>query len=289
MYNLRYHVASLAAVFLALAVGLVLGTVVAERGMITDQSSALVVDLQQRFDEINTANDELRAGLEQDRAFATDAADVLTVGRLAGRRVIILVGPVRTDGVGVVEQMITDTGGSALVAEVPVPAMGLGTTEPEGLAGYLYARDIEIAEPGVALERQVAEALAAEWRGEDERELTALLDAAGVLSVDGSIEETVPVDAVVVMAAGPEGADAFGLALARAMSEAGGTSVGAESADSEGGVAASCAAAGIPAVGHVSTPQGRVSLVWALIGRTRGYFGPAAGTDGFYPPLTLED
>ena len=32
MYNLRYHIASLVAVFLALAVGLLLGTVVVERG-----------------------------------------------------------------------------------------------------------------------------------------------------------------------------------------------------------------------------------------------------------------
>ena len=62
MYNLRYHIASLVAVFLALSVGLLLGTVVAERGMITDQTGALVADLQARFDEIQARTPNCRRG-----------------------------------------------------------------------------------------------------------------------------------------------------------------------------------------------------------------------------------
>lgn len=289
MYNLRYHVASLVAVFLALAVGLLLGTLVAERGMITDQSSALVAGLQERFDEISAANDELRVGLEQDRQFADDAADLLIAGRLEGMRVVVLTGAGRTDGVGAVEQAIADAGGAAVVVEMRQPGLGLGTTEPEGLAGYLFGRGIEIAQPGEALYRQVADALVAEWTGQEPRELSELLDSAGLLDVPGSLDETAPIAAVVVMAPADEGADAFGLAFAGSMEEAGGVGVGAESADAGTGVAAACAQAGLPAVGHVTTAQGRVSLVWLLGGGARGYYGPAQGTDGFYPPLVLGD
>src|SRR5574340_14803 len=93
MYNLRYHIASLVAVFLALSVGLILGTVVAERGMITDQATALVSDLQQRFDEISAENEQLQAGMERDRAFAEEVVPTLTAGNLQGRNVFIFVGP----------------------------------------------------------------------------------------------------------------------------------------------------------------------------------------------------
>jgi hypothetical protein len=50
MYNLRYHIVSLVAVFLALTVGLVLGTVVVERGVLTKQRAALVGDLTKQYD-----------------------------------------------------------------------------------------------------------------------------------------------------------------------------------------------------------------------------------------------
>ena len=289
MYNLRYHVASLVAVFLALAVGLLLGTLVAERGMITDQSSALIAGLQERFDQISATNDELRAGLERDRRFADDAADVLIAGRLQGARIVVLTGSGRADGVGAVEKAIADAGGTAIVVEMRQPGLGLGTTEPEGLAGYLFARGIEIAKPGEALYRQVADSLVTEWTGESPRELSALLDGAGLLDMPGSLEETTPISAVVVMAPADEGADAFGLALAVAMEDAGAIGVGAESADAGTGVASACAQAGLPAVGHVTTAQGRVSLVWSLAGDARGYYGPAPGADGYYPPLTLGD
>lgn len=61
--------------------------------------------------------------------------------------------------------------------------------------------------------------------------------------------------------------------------------MGAESAPVADGVAATCAAAGLSAVDHVDTPQGRFSLVWILAGRAAGYFGSGSGTAGYFPPL----
>ena len=289
MYNLRYHVASLVAVFLALAVGLLLGTLVAERGMITEQSSALVAELQQRFDEINATNEELRAGLERDRAFAADASEAIVDGKLEGARVVVLVGTGRADGVSAVEQVIAEAGGSTEVASLATVALGLDTTEPEGLAGYLHARDIEMAEPGPELQQQVATALVAEWYAGEGRELTQLLVDAGLIEVPESLAGTATVSAVVVMAGGADGADPFALALGQAMAGAGGTAVGVEAVASDTGVAAACASQGLSAVGHVATPQGRVSLVWVLSGAARGYFGPAEDADGYYPPLLIEE
>ncbi|MBF4509128.1 MAG: copper transporter [Aeromicrobium sp.] len=289
MYNLRYHLASLIAVFLALAIGLVLGTVVAERGMITDQSSALVADLQRRFDEINAANDELRAGLEQDRAFAEDAAETLIDGRLADTHAIVLVGTGRVDGAAVVEQVVTDAGGSASRVTMGVPVLGLDRNEPEGLAGYFAFREIEMEPAGDGLVRQVAAALAKEWVSGEDRALTEVLVEAGVLSVPASVEETVGASALVVMAGAEEACDAFAIALAQEMADLGAVTIGAESAAARTGVASACAAEGLSAVDHVSTPQGRVALVWLLTGSARGYYGTGDAADGLYPALVSAD
>jgi hypothetical protein len=146
-----------------------------------------------------------------------------------------------------------------------------------------------MASPGEDLERQVASALVKEWRAGQEDALTALLADAGLIDDLESRDGTGTIDAVIVMAGGPEGCDPFGLALARAMQEAGGVSVAAEAGGSAEGVAAAVAAEGLPAVGHVTTPQGRVSLIWVLAGRARGYYGPDAGADAYYPPMRVAD
>lgn len=284
MYNLRYHIASLVAVFLALAVGLLLGSVVAERGMITEQTSSLIDDLEQRFDEISATNDELSTGLERDRAFAQAVVAPLVAGKLEGRTVVVLVGTGRVDGVTSVDQAIGQAGGNMITSGILTPGLGLDKAEPAGLAGYFQLRGVEMAEAGEALQAQVADALVEEWRSGQSRELTTLLVAEGLLDQQ-SVEGTAAVDAVVVVGNGEAGCDPFALEVARAMNEAGGVAVGADSVAAEGGVADICFAQGISALDHVGTPQGMVSLVWLLSGRATGYYGFGDGAAGSHPAL----
>lgn len=284
MYNLRYHIASLVAVFIALSVGLLLGTVVAERGMITDQTGQLVADLQTRFDEISAQNAELEAGLARDRAFAEAAVVPLTAGQLSGRNVAIVASTGRVDGVSAVADAISSAGGTSFTVTLEQTALGLYETEPEGLAGLLQLQGTEIAAPGPALEQQVADALVAEWRAGADQPFTQLLSSTGRLSIESSAS-TATVDAVVVMGSGEGGCDPFALALGKSMRSAGGFALGAEASPAEGGCASVCAAEGLSAVDHMSTAPGRFSLVWILAGRAEGYFGSGAGAEAYYPPL----
>lgn len=288
MYNLRYHIASLVAVFLALTIGLLLGTVVAERGTMTEQGSALVEGLQRRFDEISATNEELRLGLERDRAFAEELEPVLTTGVLAGQDVAVVVGTGRVDGLNAVNAALTQAGANPFVASLESPGLALENGAPEGLVGYFAARGEEMADPGPALVRQVADALVAEWRDAGPRPLMELLAEARLAGVEG-LEETATVDAIVIMAAAGDGADPFALALGRAVTDAGGVVVGAEADSSDAGVAASCADAGFSAIGHMDTVQGRFSLVWILAGRAEGVYGTKDAAQGYYPPIVPGD
>lgn len=283
MYNLRYHIASLVAVFLALAVGLLLGSMVAERGMITEQTTSMIKDLEQRFDEISATNDQLSVSLERDRSFAEAAVTPLTSGMLQGRHVMVVVSADSADAVNAVNDTVIQSGGTTVKATFAVPVLGLDKTEPEGLAGYFQLHGTEMEKPGEALERQVAEALAQEWRsgGSD---LTAILVSDGLLTI-ASDSATMPVDAIVVVGNVQPGCDALGLEIVRAMTAQGGIGVGAAAASVEGGLAAIYSAQQLSALDHVTTPQGKVSLVWMLARKAAGYYGFGSGAQAAFPAL----
>ncbi|MCO1597111.1 copper transporter [Micromonospora sp. RHAY321] len=89
MINFRYHVVSLTAVFLALAIGLVVGTA-ALNGPVADslkeQVTGLRKDNQQWRQTVN--NMEKQLGLEEE--FAEEMSQVVLPGTLTGRRVLVL-------------------------------------------------------------------------------------------------------------------------------------------------------------------------------------------------------
>lgn len=92
MINFRYHVVSLTAVFLALAVGLVLGSTVLNGPMLDA--------LESRVDTLGRDNSQLRdyaSSLEQqidrEEDFATEAGPLLLAGQLSTRRITLLVLP----------------------------------------------------------------------------------------------------------------------------------------------------------------------------------------------------
>ena len=119
MFDLRYHVVSLAAVFVALVLGVLLGVGISETGRVDDVErdsyEARIADLQRRIDaaaEQDLANEGQRKAAETlfDQAYPLFMQD-----RLAGRRVVtVFVGSGNPDGAvrRGVERMLADGGAS---------------------------------------------------------------------------------------------------------------------------------------------------------------------------------
>ena len=84
MYNLRYHIASLVAVFLALSVGLLLGTIVVDRGVIEAQRTTLVESIGRSVDKVTAANQQLRDANASLNAFAAQSAPRRAARRARG-------------------------------------------------------------------------------------------------------------------------------------------------------------------------------------------------------------
>lgn len=89
MINFRYHVVSLTAVFLALAIGLVVGTAALNGPLsetLKDNVSSLRKQNQQYRDQVNHLTDEAN----KQEQFATEATPLLLGGKLTGRRVLVV-------------------------------------------------------------------------------------------------------------------------------------------------------------------------------------------------------
>ena len=89
MINLRYHVVSLVAVFLALAIGIVMGSTVIDRAIV-DGLQNRVESVNKRANSVDSENRNLRGQLDIMRDFTDQARDQLVTGRLKGTPTLIV-------------------------------------------------------------------------------------------------------------------------------------------------------------------------------------------------------
>lgn len=89
MISVRYHIVSIAAVFLALAVGVVLGSS-SLSGRLLEGVGQEKEQLQQRVDELGQRNDRLRAQVATADRFDSSIAPMAVRGQLDGRSVVLI-------------------------------------------------------------------------------------------------------------------------------------------------------------------------------------------------------
>lgn len=89
MINLRYHIVSLVAVFLALALGMVVGSTVLNEGTAQVQRS-ISEFLRRQSQQTQAENDALRGQVERFRAFGGAVLPGMLSGKLQGRSAVLL-------------------------------------------------------------------------------------------------------------------------------------------------------------------------------------------------------
>jgi hypothetical protein len=116
--NFRYHVVSLTAVFLALAIGLVVGTA-ALNGPVADSLKDQVQALNRDNSNLRDQQNQYRDELNRAQDFATEVSPALLNGKLAGRRILIVALPNTQDYVDQVIAMLA-VAGAKVSAKVTV-------------------------------------------------------------------------------------------------------------------------------------------------------------------------
>ncbi len=134
MFDLRYHVASLAAVFLALIIGILVGVGISGKGFVSDSERKVlnlqIADLRAARDSANRRAGELARAQRAAQTFVRDAYPALMDGRLAGMRIAVaFAGPVDGRIRGQIEQSLDDAGADppvrvrALKLPIDLPAL----------------------------------------------------------------------------------------------------------------------------------------------------------------------
>jgi hypothetical protein len=91
MFDFRYHALSLAAVFIALVVGLLLGVAIGDKELVSSAQRDLRSSLRADVRQADQERDEAQARLREQRQFADAAYPILTKDQLRGRRIGLVV------------------------------------------------------------------------------------------------------------------------------------------------------------------------------------------------------
>jgi hypothetical protein len=279
--DFRYHVTSLAAVFLALIVGILVGVGISGRGFV-DKSERQKLEnridrLQRRVDELSADNDTLRNDQLSGQAFVTDAYPVLMHDRLAGKRVaVIVVGAAGGSTGSDVQETLNDAGATTSryrAIELPIQTAKLR----RALRTY----------PGSRLVADVGHELAQEWVTGGKTPVADALTPVLIEEQRGTTRN--PVDGVVVIQAKA----ARGAATRRfldgfysALGTSGVPVVGVE----ERAVDVSTIPlfdrhTGFSTVDDVDTPSGRLALALLLGGAPDGNYGIKPTADAPLPKI----
>lgn len=283
MLNFRYHALSLVAVFLSLAIGLLLGVAIGDKGLVSSAERDVRASLRHDVRDAQAQRDDARAQLAERQRFEQEAYPALVGGRLTGRRIALIELGGASDRLWNLTKDALQGSGARLtsvsvvreplqLAELAAAARGTRyeqlAADPELLHPFAARVGIQFTHGGRLL-RAVRRDL--------------LLQGSGTL--DGA-------DGVVVVRSTPQldGADADAVAtfedgLARGLREQDVPVVGVETTDAETSEVEWFKDHELSSVDDLDDPIGRAALVYALAGQ-RGSFGVKASADGGrLPPL----
>jgi hypothetical protein len=279
-YSSRYHVASLAAVFIALAVGILIGASLGS-DVISGAADRLEEDLKSDLDQVRAENADLRDELAFEEGFSSELAPAVMADRLALRDIALIgLGDIDTTTLRDDVEGALDPAGAALtmVGSVQEPPDADALTE-------------QLLSPSDRREDGSLE-LAAEGAGEllaGGGELPSDLRSTLMSEFSGNPEG---LDGVVLARARPEdlsGREADELeqletGLITGLLDAGVRVVGVEREDADPSSIEFFDGQGLASVDSIDQLHGKVALVLALDGAD-GSFGVKDTADSLLPDL----
>ena len=278
MLDLRYHIASLSAVFLALIVGILVGVGISGRGFV-DKSERRnfenrIAALQSRVDQLGAQKSLLTQQGQADEAFAQQTYPALMSRRLEGKRIALIV--LGSSGAaGEAQQALADAGATTALYRVVKTPISAGAVR-KALAGA----------PGFRRLDNVGHELGQEWLTGG---LTPIADTVSPVIVQeqrGTIAK--PLDAaVVVQSALPEdvATQQFVSGLFDGLTAGALPVVAAERTNAVPSLVDAWRSAGLSTVDDVDTPSGKLALALLLGGAPAGSFGVKATAESPLPRI----
>ena len=312
MYNLRYHIVTVTAIFVALAIGLLLGVAIGRSNAVQATTDSLVSGLRDSLDVLQDENDALSAQAREAGQLNDALVGAWTSGRLAERDALVLGDAGSAECVARVTNVLGAAGATVHAVTLALPDTDDSSYADvrAGLSGLLPG---DMPEGRAELADMLGEALAAEWGATAGRDgsshagsevsdaastqlgdrsaqaasgagesqisdgatfpLTDYLRSCGVLATSSSDAELASCSLVVDVAVERDGAAPLSLALTAALTERGVPAVATQLSDSEASLVQDAWAHGVSGMAAVDEAAGAYGVVALLSGAVPGAYG----------------
>ena len=286
MFDYRYHALSLAAVLLALTVGVLIGVAIGDSNLVSSAKNGIVHDLSSEVNGAHRQVSQLQEQLTDEEAFANGIYPLAVHDLLSGRSIgLVFLGGSSDKVNGLVRTAVTQAGGDlAIVIAVrePLDLQGIGReaagTHYAALAGQpaLIERFGELAGKQLVSGGQLVD-----------RELLSRVRGGLLSAFDGQLGK---LEGLVVVRADPTGMNpeqseasaAFESGLLTGVAAVGVPAVGVELTGTEPSQISWYKSKSISSVDDLDAPAGQAALVYALAG-AHGSFGLKGTADSLLP------
>jgi hypothetical protein len=287
MFDLRYHVVSLAAVFIALVIGILVGAALASHGLGNTERKRLEEDLRRaesRVDVLNAQVDALNDGRAADAAFVDGTYESVMANRLKGKKIAVLfVGSSDDKHRSQVVRALADANAGAPLRlrfiKVPI--------DPASLARRLAKRPFLAAYSGRDQLSNLGRALGEEFAAGTDTPLWNALQNVIVEEKLGPSKQ--PADGVIVVRTAPpqQGPTAsFLKGLYAGVADVGIPVVGIERSDDDGSAIKAFQNAGLSTVDDIDGRVGKLALVALLSDpMLNGNYGTKKSAKAQLPPI----
>jgi Copper transport outer membrane protein, MctB len=281
VFDLRYHVASLVAVFLALLLGILVGVGISRSGLVKDSERRALNDQIERLRQDLSAERERTREQEAASAFVEAGYGAVMDGRLSSERIaVVFVGSVDDATNAAVEQTVNDAGGTvvrlrALALPAKLQVLEQSVASHRSLAAYRGPR--RAPDLGRDLARELVDGGP-----------TPLWDALAYdLVAERRGSARTPADAVVIVRSAPPQRGRMARFLEGFYSglRSSTTVVGAETRSATPSAIAMYRREHFSSVDDVDLPTGKVALAVLLAGGRPGHYGLRPSADRIVPPI----
>lgn len=286
--DIRYHIASLAAVFLALGLGILIGTSMISSDAITQQQKKMIEGLEKEFNVLREENKENADALMQaqevianHQKFDESVLPLLVKGKLEGRKIAVIDINYNKEHDGLLSAL--RSAGADLQS---VTVVNLGLLKDSSLsrqtAGMLGKENTDPDEYLANLAKLLGEAVTTGAHSD----LIVFLDDNEIATVTGTYGH--PLQDVIVIGGSHNKdenyAKVFDLNLIKTLQKAGCTVYGTEDSDVEISYINYYKKAHVTTVDNIDTAHGQLALIQAMNGYP-GHYGIKETAENFLPPL----
>jgi Copper transport outer membrane protein, MctB len=306
LFDFRYHALSLAAVLLALAVGVVIGVAIGDSDLVSSAKSGIVHDLKEEVGQAQQHASKLSSELSAEQTFANDLYPIAVHGLLGGQSVgVVFLGGSSNRINGLIRDAVTQAGGNlgtVVAVHEPLDLAGIAQAAEGTRFQALAPQAPEAAEAssgGAAPSATPPEPELLEGFGKIvgkqlvsgganvERELISRVRARLLTAFDGQLGK---LDEVVIVRNEPatltseetKSAGEFDSGLIGGIAAVGTPIVGVELSNAEPSQIPWYQSKDVSSVDDLDTTAGQAALVYALTG-SQGSFGTKPTADSLLP------